>query len=175
MATNTIIQYLESAQTTGLGTSVPVGASAMHRSQTETFIAGGTVAVGDWVAFDTSKSGANKVLTVVQASNVALGNALVCGVVLGSADSSGLLTAGHKVKVCISGYVAAAKVNAGVVAAGTVVGLDTRYGIRRVINVNADYSAIEEYVMRKGSGLRVDYGETAHKLYTDAFSVMTFA
>ena len=125
MATNTIIQYLESAQTTGLGASVPVGASAMHRSQTETFIAGGTVAVGDWVAFDTSKSGANKVLTVVQASNVALGNALVCGIVLGSADSSGLLTAGHKVKVCISGYVAAAKVNAGVVAAGTPLVVDT--------------------------------------------------
>jgi len=125
MATNTLIQYLESSQTSGLGVSVPVGASAMDRSQTETFIAGGTVAVGDWVAFDTSKTGPNKVLTVVQAANVALGNPLVCGVVLGADNTAGLLTAGNKVKVCISGFVAAAKVNAGVVAAGTPLVVDT--------------------------------------------------
>lgn len=64
-------------------------------------------------------------------------------------------------------------VDDGVIAANTIVGLDSRFGIRRVINVTADYQAVEEYVMRKGTGLRIDYGEIAHKLYSDAFDVMT--
>ncbi len=59
------------------------------------------------------------------------------------------------------------------IGANTVVGLDSRYAIRRVINVNAAYSAIEQYVMRRATGFRVDYGEISHKLFTDAWSQMT--
>jgi hypothetical protein len=62
-----------------------------------------------------------------------------------------------------------------VVGADTLVGLDSRYAIRRVINVSATYSAIEQYVMRKAHGLRLDTGELSHKLFTDAWSVMTVA
>ena len=61
----------------------------------------------------------------------------------------------------------------GVAAANTIVGLDTRYGIRRVINAQAQYSAIEQYLMRRATAFRIDYGEYSHRLYDEAFSVMT--
>lgn len=59
------------------------------------------------------------------------------------------------------------------IGANTIVGIDTRYAIRRVVNVSASYSAIEQFVMRKATGFRVDYGEMSHKLYPDAWSMMT--
>lgn len=64
-------------------------------------------------------------------------------------------------------------VEADVIGANTIVGLDTRYAIRRVVNVNAAYSAIEQFVMRRVTAFRVDYGETAYTLYKDAFSKRT--
>ena len=57
--------------------------------------------------------------------------------------------------------------------ANTIIGLDNRYAIRRVVNVNAAYSAIEQYVMRRATSFRVDYGEMSQKLMADAWSVMT--
>lgn len=63
-------------------------------------------------------------------------------------------------------------VDDGVIPANTVVGLDTRYAIRRVINAQASYSAIEQYLMRRASAFRIDYGEYSHRLYDEAFSVM---
>lgn len=63
-------------------------------------------------------------------------------------------------------------VDDGVIAANTIVGIDTRYGIRRVINAQAQYSAIENYLMRRATAFRLDYGEFSHRLYDDAFSVM---
>lgn len=62
-----------------------------------------------------------------------------------------------------------------VIGANTIVGLDTRYGIRRVINVNAAYSAIEQFVMRRVTAFRVDYGETAYTLYKEAFHKRTLS
>lgn len=59
------------------------------------------------------------------------------------------------------------------IGANTVVGLDSRYAIRRIVNVNASYSAIENYVMRRATSFRVDYGEISHKLMADAWSKMT--
>lgn len=64
-------------------------------------------------------------------------------------------------------------VDDGVVAANTFVGLDTRFALRRVINIAAAYSAIEQFVLRRATAFRVDYGETTHTLYSDAFKVMT--
>lgn len=61
----------------------------------------------------------------------------------------------------------------GSVGANTILGLDSRYAIRRVINAQAAYSAIEQYLMRRATAFRIDYGEFAHRLYDDAFSVMT--
>jgi hypothetical protein len=64
-------------------------------------------------------------------------------------------------------------VDDGVIAANTFVGLDTRFALRRVINISAQYSAIEQFVLRRATAFRVDYGEITHTLYTDAFKVMT--
>jgi hypothetical protein len=121
MATSTLIQYLEQSGVTGLGVSAPVGADASNRSQTETFLAGGTIAAGDFVSLDTSKTGANKALFVVtvdtSAGAVALGVPTV-GVALRHA------ALGEKVDVCVAGFCAVANVVTGV-AAGAAVALDT--------------------------------------------------
>jgi hypothetical protein len=121
MATSTLIQYLEQSGVTGLGVSAPVGADASNRSQTETFLAGGTIAAGDFVSLDTSKTGANKALFVVtvdtSAGAVALGVPTV-GVALRDA------ALGEKVDVCVAGFCAVANVVNGV-AAGAAVALDT--------------------------------------------------
>ena len=45
--------------------------------------------------------------------------------------------------------------------------------LRRVINIAAAYSAIEQFVLRRATAFRVDYGEITHTLYPDAFKVMT--
>lgn len=59
------------------------------------------------------------------------------------------------------------------IGANTVVGLDTRYAIRRVTNVSASYEAIEQWVMRRATAFRVDHGEMSKKLYTEAWKKMT--
>lgn len=123
MATSTLVQYLETAQVTGLGVSAPVGASTSDRSQTETFISGGAITSGDWVMFDTTQTGANKVLTVVQAAFVANGQPKTVGVALNSATA-----AGQKVKVCIGGYCATANVANAVAAAGLALSINTTNG-----------------------------------------------
>lgn len=64
-------------------------------------------------------------------------------------------------------------VDDGVIAANTFVGLDTRFALRRVINISAQYSAIEQFVLRRATAFRVDFGELTHTLYPDAFKVMT--
>jgi hypothetical protein len=56
---------------------------------------------------------------------------------------------------------------------GLLVGLDPRYAIQRTVNVSAAYDAIEEFVMRKATGFRVDFGETASRLYDEAWSVLS--
>lgn len=60
-----------------------------------------------------------------------------------------------------------------VVGASTVVALDTRYGIRRVVNVSANYSAVQEFVLRKAKAFRIDYAEIAHTLRSEAFEKMS--
>lgn len=59
-----------------------------------------------------------------------------------------------------------------VFGAKTMVGVDRRNAIQRFVNVTADYSAIEEYVMRKATSFRVDYGEMSTRLYDEAWSVV---
>jgi hypothetical protein len=135
MATSTLIQRLDSTALV-TSTTVPGGYQTVttpdvsNRRQVETFIAGATVVVGDWLQFDTSKTGAEKVLTVIQAVNtVATGNPLVVGVCLGSAEANGALTAGSKINVIVSGYAAVAAVDDGsVTAVGQPLVLDNTAG-----------------------------------------------
>jgi hypothetical protein len=90
MATSTLIQFLASGE----------ASDTSHRRQVETFIAGGTIAALDVVGSDTSKTGADKALYVIQAANVATGNPLAVGVALNGA------AAGEAVRVVVAGYVA---------------------------------------------------------------------
>lgn len=113
MATSTLIQYLETVDAV---TGAQLGPSPSNRRQIETFIAGGTVAVGDWVALDVTKTGATKAVTVVEAGAAANGNPLVVGVCIGSAESTGTLTVGSLVNVVVAGYVASANTNGAPVA-----------------------------------------------------------
>ena len=62
-----------------------------------------------------------------------------------------------------------------VFGAGLLVGLDPRYAIQRFVNISASYEAIEEYVMRKATGFRVDHGEMATRLHDEAWSVLELA
>ena len=66
MATSTLVQFIAAGE----------GADTSNRRQVETFIAGGTIVAGDVVALDTTQTGADKVLYVIQAANVATGNPL---------------------------------------------------------------------------------------------------
>jgi hypothetical protein len=60
------------------------------------------------------------------------------------------------------------------IGANTIVGLDSRKAMRRIVYVGADYNAIEEFVMRKSMALRMDWSERIESAgYADAFSVMT--
>lgn len=139
MATSTLIQYLETSQVSGLGVSSAIGPSTSDRSQVETFLAGGSITAGDWVAFDTSKTGANRVLYVVQAATVAgagsAGNPLVVGV------AKSTVTSGAKVDVVVAGYVASANVDGAVVAGSPLCGPFTIAG-RADINVAASTSGL---------------------------------
>lgn len=60
-----------------------------------------------------------------------------------------------------------------IIGANTIVGIDSRYAIQRVINVNASYQAVEEWVMRRATAMRFDYGQMSKKLYTAAWKKMT--
>tara|TARA_R100000655_G_scaffold15059_2_gene33550 strand:+ start:5182 stop:5643 length:462 start_codon:yes stop_codon:yes gene_type:complete len=95
MATNNLLQRLDTAALT-TGSSV----AASNRVQIEKFICSeaGGVAKGDVVAFDTSKTGADRVLFVNKAANVGNGNGLAIGVARSAAALNDMLD------VVIAGY-----------------------------------------------------------------------
>lgn len=59
------------------------------------------------------------------------------------------------------------------IGANTIVALDSNWAIRRVINVSAAYSGIEDFVLRRGTAFRVDTGVIHKKLFADAWKVVT--
>lgn len=66
-------------------------------------------------------------------------------------------------------------VEAGVLPANTVLALDSNAAIRRVRNSEADYQAAEQFALRRGTGMRFDFGEIVYRLFDDAFEVLTIA
>lgn len=54
--------------------------------------------------------------------------------------------------------------------ANTIMGLDKNWAIRRVRNLSAAYSAIESYVMRRSTQMRVDFSESVNRLYPEAYA-----
>lgn len=134
MATSTLVQFL------GAGES---GATS-NRSQVETYLAGGTIAAGDWVSFDTSKTGADRVLYVKTIDTSAA--AVLIGVpTVGVATAAAV--AGDQVRVVVAGYVENAKVATGSTA-GLALALDTTTSGRATIadaaNVNICGVALED-------------------------------
>lgn len=56
--------------------------------------------------------------------------------------------------------------------ANTIMGLDKAWAIRRVRSLSADYQAIEAYVIRRSTIMRMDFGEHVNRLYNEAFQVL---
>lgn len=126
MATSTLIQKLDSTAFES-STSVPGSYTVVspkgvsHRLQTEIFLASATVAVGDAVAFDLSKTAdGDKTLYVLKADTDVATATCVVGIVLSSAETDGSLTAESKVLVLTSG-VASANVDGATVAGSRLV------------------------------------------------------
>lgn len=114
MASSTLLQKLDPATDPLVSGTVGSTASTIDRAQSEWFLASSAIALGDWVAFDTTKTGPDRVLYVAPAASVAVtGNALVIGVAK-SAQS----TVGGKIEVVVAGYSPVSKAVAGVAAAG---------------------------------------------------------
>jgi len=110
MATQNIIQYLETSQYNALpsGGTVAVGIEAMNRRQIETFIASEAIAVGDALSLDLAKANnGDKAIFVMKADTGT--NAKRCGI---GVAISAAAAAGDTVDVCIGGM-AEAKVKAG--------------------------------------------------------------
>lgn len=59
--------------------------------------------------------------------------------------------------------------------AKTIVGLDKRYGIHRVKSLTAAYQAVEDFVMKRSTAMRIDNGELVYRLFDEAFEVLTYA
>lgn len=59
--------------------------------------------------------------------------------------------------------------------AGTVMGLDSRYALRRVRSLSMDYTAVEDFVMRRVKQMRMDQGEHVTRMFDEAFQVLTLA
>lgn len=55
----------------------------------------------------------------------------------------------------------------------TIMGIDARYAIHRVKSLSAQYSAIEQFAMKRSTMLRFDKGEMLYRLFDEAFEVMT--
>ena len=125
MATSTLIQFLGPGE----------GQNTSNRSQVETFLAAGTIAAGDAVAFDLSKTGADKVLYVLEATGGA--KALIVGVALNAA------VAGDKVEVVVGGYVDSADVATGVTAGAQLSGSATAGRLQQAPGSAVFFSAVQ--------------------------------
>ena len=57
--------------------------------------------------------------------------------------------------------------------ANTIMGIDSRAAIHRYNSVAATYSDVERFVMRRGTGFVVSYGQILTRFMDDAFSVLS--
>lgn len=58
--------------------------------------------------------------------------------------------------------------------AATIMGIDARYAVQRVTSTNATYQAQEDFVLRRGSAMRFDFGTISRRLFNDAFECLTY-
>lgn len=57
--------------------------------------------------------------------------------------------------------------------ANTFMGVDKSYGVHRVNSLTAQYSAIEQFAMKRSTMLRIDKGEVVYRLFDEAFEVLS--
>lgn len=104
MATSTLLQKLDPVTDPLVSGTVGSTSTTMDRGQYETFIARETLLVGDWVAFDYAATAAADVtLGVFKADANSTPVRTPFGVVVSADSTSGLLTSGQRVRVCIAG------------------------------------------------------------------------
>lgn len=66
-----------------------------------------------------------------------------------------------------------AAVDGGPVPANTVWGVDARFGIVKVSNTSAAYTAAETFALKRAEAFRIDWSETAYRQWDAAFDVLT--
>ena len=59
--------------------------------------------------------------------------------------------------------------------AGTIMGIDKTWAVRRVKNLSADYQAIEAWALRRSTTMRFDFAEHVNRMFTEAYQVMVLA
>lgn len=131
------LQYLENTAidaVTGANVDIP---GALNRSTEETFIAGGAISQGDWVALDTSKTASARVLYCIEAAAVANGNPSVIGVCT-KAQNGFPAAAEDKVTVVVRGYCEGASVANAVNAANIPLVVDNTAAGQAVAIVAGD-------------------------------------
>lgn len=57
--------------------------------------------------------------------------------------------------------------------ANTIMGIDSRYAIHRVGSLSAQYSAIEQFALKRSTAMRFDNGELLYRLFDEAYEVLT--
>jgi len=57
--------------------------------------------------------------------------------------------------------------------ANTIMGIHSAYAIHKFVNSSAEYAAMERFALRKGQGLRFDFGNMYERMFDDAFSVLS--
>ncbi len=64
-------------------------------------------------------------------------------------------------------------VDTSVLGANIILGFDSRFGIRQVINASANYSATEAMILQRSNFFRIDWGKMSYRLYDTAFRCAT--
>ena len=57
--------------------------------------------------------------------------------------------------------------------ANTIMGLDKSAAVHRITSLTAQYSAIEQFAMKRSTMLRIDKGDMSYRLFDEAFEVLT--
>lgn len=56
-----------------------------------------------------------------------------------------------------------------------IVGFDSRYAMRKITNSQANYQAAEQMVLRRANAMRWDWGYTVHRLYDEAWDMLSLS
>jgi len=60
-----------------------------------------------------------------------------------------------------------------IIGANSVVGFDAQYALHEITNVTASYQAIEQFVLRRATAMRFDFGVALFKLFDESFTGVT--